>query len=250
MSDDWQTRYARHFTLSGWGKEGQEALGQKRVFVLGLGGLGSPVATYLAAAGVGTLVLNDFDHVDLSNLPRQPLHNTHDVDRLKTESADTSLKRLNPDVELELLNTRLSADELASQLANCDAVVDCSDNFGTRFALNEAAVLTRTPLVSAAAIRGEGQLAVYRNDLSSSPCYRCLYAESDEANEDCQGQGVIGPLVGVMGTLAATAVLNMLVFDVDNAGKLLCFDAQSLEWRSLKLTKHPECPVCSGVTHA
>lgn len=245
MSDQWHTRYARQIALSGWGEQKQRKLQGARVFIVGLGGLGSPVAMYLAAAGVGTLVLNDFDSVDLSNLPRQPLHGTDDIDRLKVASARETLLQLNPKVTLELVSQRLSQTDLEQQFAQSDVVVDCSDNFGTRFAVNSATVKTRTPLVSAAAIRGEGQLAVFRNDSNSSPCYRCLYSETDEAGEDCQGQGVIGPLVGVMGSLAATATLNILVFEADNSGKLMCFDAHTLEWRSLKLGKDPHCPECA-----
>lgn len=244
MSESWRTRFARHITLEDWGEDGQRALAGKTALIVGLGGLGSPVTTCLAASGIGRLILNDFDRVDLSNLPRQPLHGTNDIDRLKTESAADSVKKLNPDVTLELVNERLDRPDLENVLAHCDCVVDCSDNFGTRFTLNEAAVATRTPLISAAAIRGEGQLAVFRNDLDNSPCYRCLYSESDDANADCQGQGVMSSLVGVIGSMAATAALNLLVFDEDNSGQLHCFDAKTLGWRSLKLNKDAACPVC------
>ena len=245
MTDDWRTRYARQITLNGWGEEQQQKLATKTVLIVGLGGLGSPVATYLAAAGIGTLILNDFDHVDLSNLPRQPLHDTNDVGRLKTQSAYDRLKALNPEVELQLVDKRLDLTKLEELLRNCDCLIDCTDNFGTRFTLNDAAIATRTPLVSAAAIRGEGQVAVFRSDLDNSPCYRCLYSENDEATGDCQGQGVIPSLVGVMGSMAATAVLNLLVFDLNNSGKLHCFDAQALQWHTLAMRKDPECPSCS-----
>ncbi len=244
-SSDWRTRYARQITLDGWGEEKQKELSTKTVLIVGLGGLGSPVALYLAAAGIGKLVLNDFDYVDLSNLPRQPLHATHDVNRLKTDSARETLAALNPDIKLELINERLNQAQLNELLSHCDCVVDCTDNFGSRFTLNAAAVATGTPLVSAAAIRREGQLAVFRNDLQDSPCYRCLYSESDDTTKNCQGQGVVGPLAGVMGSLAATAVLNLFVFEKNNAGQLHCFDASYLQWRTLNIKKDPECPVCS-----
>ncbi|MFK8032078.1 MAG: ThiF family adenylyltransferase [Gammaproteobacteria bacterium] len=246
MSDSWRARYARHMTLADWGEDRQRELADKTVLIVGLGGLGSPVATYLAASGVGTLILNDFDRVDLSNLPRQPLHGTKDINRLKTESAADSLKELNPDVTLELVNERLDRKQLEQLLADCDCVVDCTDNFGTRFAINEAAVATKTPLISAAAIRAEGQVAVFRNDLYSSPCYRCLYSEDDDANADCQGQGVVSSLVGVIGSMAATATLNLLVFEMDNSGQLHYFDAKTLQWRHLKTSKNTACPVCAN----
>ena len=244
-NSSWRTRYARQITLDGWGEKKQKELFTKTVLVVGLGGLGSPVALYLAASGIGNLVLNDFDYVDLSNLPRQPLHATLDVNRLKTDSARETLAALNPDINFELINERLSQAHLTELLANCDCVVDCTDNFGSRFTLNAAAVATGTPLVSAAAIRSEGQLAVFRNELQDSPCYRCLYSESDDATADCQGQGVVGPVAGVIGSMAATAVLNLLVFEKNNAGQLHCFDANFLQWRTLNLKKNPECPVCS-----
>jgi len=245
-NSDWHTRYARQITLDGWGEKKQKELTTKTVLIVGLGGLGSPVTLYLAASGIGNLVLNDFDYVDLSNLPRQLLHATYDVNRLKTDSARETLAALNPEINLKLINERLNQAQLTELLANCDCVVDCTDNFGSRFTLNAAAVATGTPLVSAAAIRREGQLAVFRNDLQDSPCYRCLYCESDDATADCQGQGVVGPLVGVMGSMAATAVLNLLVFEKNNAGQLHCFDANYLQWRTLDLKKDPTCPVCSA----
>ncbi|MEM7082766.1 MAG: HesA/MoeB/ThiF family protein [Pseudomonadota bacterium] len=241
----WRTRYARQISLPNWGEAGQHALANKTVMIIGLGGLGSPVATYLAASGVGTLKLNDFDSVDLSNLPRQPLHSSEDVNRLKVESAQERLRAINPLVDYKPLPSRLTETELRDALSDCHCVVDCTDNFGSRFAINRAAIATGTPLVSAAAIREEGQLAVFRHDVSDSPCYRCLYAESDEATGDCQGQGVMSPLVGVVGSMAATAVLNILVYNDNNAGSLLLFDARRLQWRAITLRKDPHCPACS-----
>ena len=243
---DEHIRYARQLSLEGWGKQGQARLARKSVFIVGLGGLGSPAATYLAAAGVGELILNDFDYVDLSNLPRQPLHHTRDVDRPKTLSALETLRNINPGIRYRTIEKRLSHEELVAELVNVDCVIDCSDNFGTRFTINEAAVQTRTPLVSAAAIRMEGQLIFLRNDLDHQPCYRCLYDESNESTEDCAGQGVMTPLVGIIGSTAALLALNYLVLGVNNASKLHCFDAQALSWRSIALPKDPACPVCSS----
>ncbi|NNF17194.1 MAG: HesA/MoeB/ThiF family protein [Gammaproteobacteria bacterium] len=248
-SDDWHTRYARQIALDGWGEHGQRRLAQKSAMIVGLGGLGSPVATYLAAAGIGHLVLNDFDTVDLSNLPRQPLHTTADLNRPKTSSAQESLQQLNPDVRYTLINERLTPARLQQSVAQVDCIIDCSDNFGTRFAVNRAAVDTGVPLVEVAAIRNEGQMIVFRNDQASSPCYRCLYTEDDEETGDCRGQGVLTPLVGVMGSLAATAAINLLVRDDPQCGQLHCFDAGTLQWKSLTLTKDPQCPVCRHATH-
>lgn len=244
--DDFQLRYARQIALADWGVETQQRLQRKSVFILGLGGLGSPVATYLAAAGVGKLVLNDFDHVDLSNLSRQPLHTTRDIRKLKTQSACEALQDLNPGVQLQAINSRMTLQELTAAFADVDCVIDCSDNFGTRFSVNQATVNSRKPLLSVAAIRYEGQMILLRNDLDSRPCYRCLYDETQDSAEDCQGQGVISPLVGVMGTLAATAALNFLTKAVDTDNFLHCFDATTLTLRKIKLKPDPACPVCAG----
>lgn len=249
-SEDWALRYARQITLDGWGESAQRKLSERRVMIVGLGGLGSPVAMNLAAAGVGHLDLNDFDRVDLSNLPRQHLHSDKDIGELKTDSAKAMLERLNPSVVVTCHTQRFSETELTKALHDVDCVIDCSDNFGTRFGLNRAALKSDTPLISAAAIRGEGQLAVFRHDLAHSPCYRCLYNEEDEtaqtAAQDCQGQGVLTPVVGIIGSLAATAVLNLLIFDRDNSGVLTCFDAQDLRFRHIRFNRNPDCPDCAA----
>lgn len=241
-------RYARQITLPEWGEDGQKRLRERRALIVGLGGLGSPVAMYLAGAGVGHLTLNDFDHVDASNLPRQPLHTEQDIGIPKTDSARARIHALNSMVQVSTVERRLGLDELIECLAHHDVVIDASDNFGTRFAINEAAVRTNTPLVSAAAIRFSGQLAVFRRDLDDQPCYACLYNDNDEATEDCAGQGVMTPLVGTMGSLAATEALKVLLgWPPVPETFLHCFDAALGEWRRLRIPRDPKCSVCAKV---
>ncbi len=223
---------------------------RSRALVLGLGGLGSPVTQYLAAAGVGTLVLCDFDNVDLSNLQRQVLHHSADVGRPKAESAADAVRAINPDVEVIALNQFLQGDSLMEQVALADVVIDACDNFESRYAINEACVLARKPLVSGAAIRMEGQVTVFRNDRADAPCYRCLYRDDSGAGEDtCNLVGVLGPLVGMVGSIQAAEALKLLAGENQGlAGRLLMVDALTMDMRSLRLRKDPNCPVC-GAAH-
>lgn len=248
MTDPLQKlRYSRHVALPEIGETGQRRIGQTTVAVIGLGGLGSPAALYLAAAGVGCLILNDFDRVDVTNLQRQILYDDADLGNSKAESAARRLARHHPDGSFESIDRRLSRDELFEVAARSDVVLDGTDNFGTRFAVNEACVRTCIPLVSGAAIRFEAQLAVFRNDLPDEPCYRCLYDETDETLEDCAGGGVLGPMVGVIGSLMAVETLKILTGAGETAhGRLLTFDALSTQWRSVALRRDPDCPVCSS----
>jgi adenylyltransferase/sulfurtransferase len=226
--------------------DAKQKLAQSKVLIIGLGGLGSPVAMYLAAAGVGHLVLLDFDRVDLSNLQRQIVHNTAQIGQYKTVSAQTSLQALNPDVQLTLINETISSDSLKKYLRDIDVVVDCSDNFATRFAINAACVRTRTPLVSGAALRWSGQVAVFLVHPDKSPCYRCLYSDNEEEAEACSEAGILAPLVGVIGSIQAVEVIKILLgIGKSLCGRLLLFDAHSGKWRNLKLHKDPTCPVCS-----
>ncbi len=247
LTADQRLRYARQIALPQWGVDGQLALLRARVLIVGLGGLGAPVATYLAGAGVGALTLNDFDRVDASNLPRQPLHDTSAVGSLKTDSAARALARLNPGIQIETLDRRLTHDELTDVVARHDLVVDASDNFSTRFAVNQTSVETCTPLVSVAAIRFEGQLAFFRRDLAAMPCYACLYSSADEVAEDCAGQGVFTPLVGIMGSMAALMALKWLLGLVPAAAHtdVLCFDAMTLSQHALRLRQDPHCITCA-----
>lgn len=247
MNDQQLLRYSRQIMLSDVDIEGQEKLLAARVLIIGLGGLGSPVAMYLAAAGVGHLVLADFDTVDLSNLQRQIAHTTDRIGQYKVESAAQTLRALNPDVEITCLTQMLDAQVLSEQIATVDLVVDCCDNFQTRFAVNAACVAARVPLVSGAAIRLEGQVAVFDNRLPGCPCYRCLYDEESEENTTCAANGVLAPLVGIIGSTQALEAIKLITgFGSSLAGKLLVFDGRHSQWRELKLPKDPHCPVCAS----
>lgn len=245
MDHDALLRYSRQILLPAVGLEGQERLLDSRVLIVGAGGLGSPAALYLAAAGVGHITIADHDEVDLSNLQRQLLHRHQDLGRLKVDSARDSLQALNPDVSVSVINERLAGQRLDEQVSQVDLVVDASDNFTTRFAINAACVRHRVPLVSGAAIRMEGQVAVFRPGQPDSPCYRCLYKEADEPDQTCAANGVLAPVVGVIGSLQALEAIKVLL-DLGEplCGRLLLFDATGLEWRTLRLRKDPACPVC------
>ena len=218
------------------------------MLVLGAGGLGSPAALFLASAGVGTIVLADGDTVELSNLQRQVLHGESDISRAKVDSAADSLRAINSDIQVETINARLDGEALSTAAASADVVVDCSDNFATRFAVNAACVASRTPLVSAAAIRGEGQITVFDSRDAASPCYRCLYAEAEAGQENCSTQGVLAPLVGVMGSLQALEAVKILSGNAAAVGRLLLFDAWNTQWREIRLSRDPACPVCAPPT--
>lgn len=229
------------------GYEGQQKLLDAHVVVIGAGGLGSPVALYLAAAGVGHLTIADHDVVDLSNLQRQILHDSRDIGRPKVESARTRLAALNPDVDVTALQARIEPQQLQALAQQADVVVDASDNFATRFAVNAACVASATPLVSGAAIRLEGQLSVFVPARADSPCYRCLYREGEEPDQTCTDNGVLAPVVGVIGSLQALETLKLLTgIGATLCGRLLVFDGLYHEWRSLQLRKDPHCPVCSA----
>ena len=242
---DWKLRYSRHLALPEFGAAAQDKLGAASVLLLGLGGLGSPAALYLAAAGVGRLLLNDFDKVDGSNLQRQILYGDAAVGRPKTEVAAAAVTALNPACRTETLDGRLDETALAQVLACVDLVLDGSDNFGTRFAVNAACVTARKPLVSGAAIRYEGQLLVF--DLRpASPCYACLYEESGEGLEDCRRNGVLGPVPGVVGSLMAVEAVKLLSgVGRPLMGQLLRYDARAGLFQASPFGRDPACPVCS-----
>ncbi|MEW8397663.1 MAG: molybdopterin-synthase adenylyltransferase MoeB [Candidatus Thiodiazotropha sp.] len=246
MNDDQLLRYSRQIMLPSIGIEGQERLLESRVIIVGLGGLGSPAAMYLAAAGVGTLVLVDFDQVDLTNLQRQIVHTTARIGELKVESARETLLALNPECRVETIPRQLDEDALLEQIEQADLVLDGTDNVATRFAINKACHQSGTPLVSGAAIRMEGQITVFTGE-PGGPCYHCLYPDEGEMDETCSANGVLAPLVGVIGSLQAIEAIKQLT----GAGKtlqsrLLLLDALEMEWRSLRLTPDPACPVCGG----
>ncbi len=245
MNDEQLLRYSRQIMLPQIDVAGQEKLLASRVLIIGLGGLGAPVSMYLAAAGVGHLILVDFDTVELSNLQRQIVHSTADIGRAKVDSARDNLLRLNPDIKITVLNKKLNADELLEQVEQADLVIEGSDNFTTRFAVNATCVNTHTPLVSGAAIRMEAQVSVYLNN-GNGPCYHCLYKDEGELDTSCSNNGVLAPVVGIIGSIQATEAIKIItgvgkVLD----GRLLLLDAMNMDWRSLKLKKDPACPVCS-----
>ena len=244
MDDEVLLRYSRQIMLPELGAEGQERLRAARVLIIGLGGLGSPAAMYLAAAGVGTLELADDDIVDLSNLQRQVLHTTDRIGLAKTQSARLGLQALNPEPRLVLHETRLQDDALAEAVAGADLVLDCSDNFATRFALNRTCRAHRIPLVSGAAIRWDGQITVF-DGRPESPCYRCLYPEDGEEELRCSENGVIAPLVGIIGAMQALEAIKLLCRAGEPlGGRLLMLDALRMQWRELRLHPDPDCPVC------
>jgi adenylyltransferase/sulfurtransferase len=247
MQDDQLLRYSRQILLPQIDIEGQERLLAARVLIVGLGGLGSPAAMYLAAAGVGELVLNDFDRVDLSNLQRQILHGTDDLGTPKTASAERALRRLNPGVKFTPIDRRLEGADLEQAISGVDVTLDCSDNFATRFAVNAACVKAKKPLVSGAVIRFEGQLAVFRPDLPESPCYNCLYGHQGELAESCTRTGVVAPLPGIIGSMQALEAIKLLAgFGQSLCGTLLLFDGLAMEWQRMSLKKNPRCPTCGS----
>ena len=247
MDDGELLRYSRQIMLPEIDIEGQERLGNASVLVVGLGGLGSPVAMYLAAAGIGRLILNDFDTVDPSNLQRQIVHADASVGAPKTRSAAKTLAALNPLVAVETIEHKLSLQALTELLGRVDIVLDASDNFATRYLVNEASWRAGKPLVSGAAIRWEGQVALFDPSRPESPCYRCLYPQGDDQALNCAENGVIAPLVGVVGAMQAMEAVKAIAGVGDPlAGHVLYYDAKRADWRKFRLGKRPACPVCGS----
>lgn len=248
MNDEQLLRYSRHILLPEIGVEGQEAILGARVLVVGAGGLGSPAAMYLAAAGAGTLVLCDGDTVDLTNLQRQILHSADSVGHLKVDSGRETLLRLNPEARVETVAMRLDAAALDEQIARADVVLDCSDNFATRHAINAACVRHRKPLVSGAAIRFDGQVSVFDLRRADSPCYHCLFPDGQEVDEvRCAVMGVFAPITGIIGATQAAEALKLLIgCGTSLDGRLLLLDGLAMEWRSIELGRDPACTVCGG----
>ncbi len=247
MNDDQLLRYSRQIMLPAMGVEGQQRLLAARVLIIGLGGLGSPVAMYLAAAGVGALVLADFDRVDLSNLQRQIAHTTDRIGVSKADSARQTVLALNPDCRVETRPRLLDETELGAEVGKADLVLDCSDNFTTRFGVSAACVAAGKPLVSGAAIRMEGQVAVF-SGRPGDPCYHCLYGEQGEVEETCAENGVLAPLAGIIGSIQAAEAIKVLAgIGQPLYGRLLLLDAAAMEWRSLRLRADPACPQCGAL---
>jgi molybdopterin/thiamine biosynthesis adenylyltransferase len=248
MNDDQLLRYSRQIMLPQMDVTGQQKLLQSHVLIVGLGGLGSPVAMYLAAAGVGTLTLADFDDVDLSNLQRQIAHSHNNIGLPKVTSASQTLNSLNPETQIHTITNKLEGDELVSAIQAADLVVDASDNFTTRFAINRACAATHTPLVSGAAIRLEGQISVFLHQQDDQPCYHCLYSDhKEEETATCSENGVLSPVVGIIGSIQATEAIKLLTgIGSSLAGRLLTLDASTMEFREIRLRQDPSCPVCGN----
>lgn len=249
MNDQQLLRYSRHILLDALGIEGQQRILAAHALVVGAGGLGSPAALYLASAGIGRLTLVDGDTVDATNLQRQILHTTSRIDMPKVESGKLALAEVNPEVCVIARNERLEGKALTSLIAEADIVLDCSDNFATRHAINRACVRHRKPLVSGAAIRFDGQISVYDLSRDDSPCYHCLFPEGEDAEEvRCSVMGVFAPLTGIIGTMQAAEALKLAAGIGESlAGRLLLLDTLSMEWRSIRFKKDPGCAICGPV---
>lgn len=248
MDDAQLLRYSRHILLDELGPDAQARFAAAHALVIGVGGLGAPAAHFLAAAGVGRLTLCDADHVDLTNLQRQLLFATADVGARKVDAAAARLHAVNPEIAIERIDLRVGAAELAPLVAAATVVLDCCDNFETRHAVNRACVAARVPLVSGAAIRFDGQLAVFDSRDAQSPCYHCLFGEGDELEETrCATMGVFAPLVGIIGATEAAEALKLVAgVGTSLAGRLLMLDALSMRWREVRVPRDPDCPVCGN----
>ena len=248
MDDAQLLRYSRHILLPELGLEAQEKFAAAHALVIGAGGLGAPVAQFLVAAGIGRLTLCDADAVDLTNLQRQILYATADVGAPKVTAAKARLAAINPEVQVATINARVGPAELGPLALRADVVLDCCDNFATRHAVNRACVAAKKPLVSGAAIRFDGQVAVFDSRDSASPCYHCLFGEGDDLEETrCAIMGVFAPVVGIVGATQAAEALKLIAGVGESlAGRLLLLDAYAMRWREVGIPRDPQCPVCSG----
>jgi len=245
MTDEELLRYSRQIMLPQVDIDGQQQLIDSTTLIIGLGGLGSPSALYLAAAGVGHLIIADFDQVELSNLQRQIIHSTNDLGKDKIESAKETLIALNPNIKITTVS-KLDEDNLPSLIAEADVVLDGTDNFKSRFAINKACVEGSMPLVSAAVIRLEGQLSVFKGFEADQPCYQCLYPEAGEGRDNCVENGVLAPVAGMLGTMQALQAVKVLLnLGEQLSGELMLVDALDLNFRKVKITKDSQCPVCN-----
>jgi len=246
MNDAQLLRYSRQIMLPQVDIEGQEKLLNAHVLIIGAGGLGSPASLYLAAAGVGTISIYDDDQVDLSNLQRQISHYTNDIGTDKVISTQQTLNKINPDIRVIAVKQRLQGSQLEQAVSAVDVILDCSDNFSTRFAINQTCVKHKKPLVSGAAIRFEGQVSVF-SATDDSPCYNCLYAESGEELQNCATNGVISPITGIIGSIQAMEAMKIIMNIGETlTGRLLLLDGLSMQWNEMKLRKNKNCPTCKG----
>lgn len=246
MKDEALLRYSRQIMLPAMDVEGQQKLVDATVLIVGMGGLGCPAGMYLAAAGVGHLIIADDDKVELTNLQRQIAHSQNDLEMSKVESARATLQGLNPDLKITPVQARLQGEELDSYVSKADLVVDACDNFSTRFDINRSCLKYKVPLVSGAAIRMEGQVAVFDSRDDSCPCYQCLYQEGDDVDTSCASNGVMAPLVGIIGSVQAMEAIKLIAgIGQPLSGRLLLLDATSMQWREMKLPRDPACQACS-----
>lgn len=251
MNDDQLLRYSRQMMLPEIDAAGQQRLGQAHLLIVGMGGLGAAAGMYLASAGAGRLTIVDDDTVELSNLQRQIIYTTADIGRAKVDAAAERLRAMNPEVAVTPINARLDETALAAAVADADLVVDCCDNFQTRFMINRASRQHLRPLVSAAAIRFEAQINVFDPRQPDSPCYRCLYTDETAVAETCAANGVIAPLLGIIGSVQALEAMKLImVIGTPLTGRLLLFDALRMEWHSARLPRDRDCPVCASRSHA
>ena len=248
MRDDQLLRYSRHILLNEWGVDGQERVSQSHALVVGAGGLGCPAALYLASAGVGQITLLDHDVDDVTNLQRQIAHTQDRVGQLKVESLKKAIEQINPEVQVHCVAQQADSVLLNHHVALADVVLDCTDNFETRHAINLACVQHNKPLVSGSALRMDGQVAVYDIRQSQAPCYACVFPPTQQFEETrCATMGVLAPLVGIIGSLQATEALKILSgMGASLAGQLILFNAQFMEWQTLQTHRHVQCPVCSN----
>ena len=249
MNDNQLLRYSRQIMLPQIDIAGQQKLLNAKVLIVGAGGLGSPAALYLAAAGVGHITIYDNDTVDLSNLQRQITHYTSDIGTGKAISSRETLLKLNPEIEVRAVQQRLEGLLLDDEVQNADVVLDCSDNFKTRFAINQACVMQKTPLVSGAAIRFEGQVSVFTSGQNNSPCYNCLYSSDGEELQTCATNGVIAPITGVVGSIQALETMKLIMGIGETlTGRLLLIDGLTMEINTMRLRKNAKCPTCGNLS--
>ena len=245
MNDHELLRYSKQIMLPQIDIEGQQKINDSKILIIGMGGLGSPTALYLAAAGVGHIVIADFDQVELSNLQRQIIHNTSDIGDDKVNSAKAKLLELNPNITVTVANEIMHSDNLASLIKDVDIVLDGTDNFESRFEINKACVECHKPLISAAVIRFEGQISVFKGYEVDQPCYQCLYSEQGDGRESCVENGVLAPVAGLVGTIQALQAIKVLLgLGEQLCGELLLIDGLDLSFRKVKIVKDSECPIC------
>ncbi len=249
LTDPEVLRYSRHLLLQDVDVTGQEKLKNSKVLIIGMGGLGSPAALYLAAAGIGTLIISDFDVLDVSNLQRQIAYSTADVGKYKVLAMKQRLEALNPQIRIRSINKEMSQEQLLMELSMIDLVLDCTDNMHSRQKINTACVQTKTPLLVGAAIRMEGQLMFFDNKLSDSACYHCIFPQNSDESLNCSNSGVLGPVVGIIGTMQALEAIKFIVgIPSELKNKLKLFDAKTLEWQTFSINKNLQCAVCGAIS--